>query len=289
VLTQDKSRLPSRFLSIAKRGIEKLSELRGKGKQIASSHTSASLAKSRQLSIAMALLRGGVESVDIGNLSEKLNIREDLLLDGIEKVEESAGIKRTRRDATILSPAGEDRLKLAIVAVTLGATIEESASALTWKEFESFCVKILEENGYSCAQEYRFKSILQKRFECDILAAKNPLIVMGDCKHYAGRVKGLGAVAKKQMERVNALTRSVSTMVRSIPGIADWREAIVLPVIITLFPENTSILDGVPVVPGFKLNQFIQELPLHTDRIACVIIHPSTQERLSKNAPTWKL
>jgi Holliday junction resolvase-like predicted endonuclease len=234
----------------------------------------------KELLVAMALLKGEKESIDIGNLSEKLNTPEDLVLEIIERLEESAGITGTRRDTAILFPCGEDRLKLAIAAVTLGATVEESGSMLSWREFESFCAKVLEENGYLCTQEFRFKSIRRKRFECDILAARKPLILMADCKHYAGRVKGLRAVVKKQMERVTALTKNVPAIIRSMPGIVDWSEGVVLPVIITLFPENTSMIDDVPVVPGFKLNQFIQELPSNTDGIARAIVHPSKQEKL---------
>jgi hypothetical protein len=156
---------------------------------------------------------------------------------------------------------------------------------LSWKEFEAFCAKILEENGYLCTQGFRFKSIRQKRYECDILASRKPLIVMADCKHHAGRVKGLRVIVKKQIERVQALSKNIPVMIRSIPEIVDWSDALVLPVIITLFPQSPSLIDDVPVVPGFKLNQFIQELPLNMERITCTVVHPSTQERLPKYAP----
>jgi Holliday junction resolvase-like predicted endonuclease/predicted transcriptional regulator len=255
------------------------------GKRGAESLIASKYANNLALYIVMTLLVNKEKSLRIKDLSEKLNIREDLLLEVIEKLEESAGIKKAYNDTAILTPAGEDRLKMAVTAVTLGATIEETASTLSWKEFESFCTKVLEENGYSCMQEFRFKSIRGKRFECDILATRKPLLVMADCKHYSGRVNGLRTVVDKQKERVDALSKSVTTLVRSIPKIIEWNEAAVVPVIITLFPENIAMINNVPVVPGFKLNQFIQELPSNVDGLARSMIYPSRQEKLVKKRP----
>jgi Holliday junction resolvase-like predicted endonuclease len=243
------------------------------------------LTKNLELQFAMELLKSEEESLEIGKLSKKLNINQAQLLEAADRVWEAAGIKGSWANTRILLPAGEDRLKLAVATVTMGATMEEAAAILTWKEFEAFCARVLEENGYSCILEFRFKSIQRKRYECDILASKKPLILMADCKHYAGRVKGLRAVVEKQIERVSNLCRSVPTMVRSIPEVVDWSEAFVIPVIITLFPENPSIMDDVPVVPGFKLNQFIQELPSNTDGIIHLTIYPSRQEKLPTDKP----
>jgi len=242
-------------------------------------------ARNLELQIAKELLKSEEKSLEIGKLSKKLNINEAQLLDAANRVWEAAGIRGNQADTRILLPAGEDRLKLAVATVTLGATVEETTSILTWKEFEAFCAKVLEENGYSCTQEFRFKSIQGKRFECDILATRKPLILMADCKHYAGHVRGLRAVVEKQIGRVSNLCKNVPTMIRSMPEIVDWSEAFVIPVIITLFPENPSIMDDVPVVPGFKLNQFIQELPSNTEKITRLTVYPSRQEKLPTNRP----
>ncbi len=264
------------------RGSGKLPRLSSNEKRGACSLVTSNYAKNPALYIVMTLLENKGESIKIKNLQEELSIREDFLLEIIEKLEESAGIKKICNDTAILTPTGEDRLKMAVTAVTMGATIEESASMLSWKEFESFCTKVLEENGYSCVQEFRFKSIRGQRFECDILAIRKPLLVMADCKHYLGRVKGLRTIVEKQRKRVDALSKSVPTVVRSIPQIVEWNEAEVVPVIITLFPESIAMVNDVPVVPGFKLNQFIQELPSNIDRLARSMIYPSKQEKLLK-------
>jgi Holliday junction resolvase-like predicted endonuclease len=270
-------------LSNIKGETEIMSALKESRNQIRIFGASESLINDFELRIAMELLKSGEESLEIAWVSKKLGIDEALFLELVERVWETAGIKGNRLGTRILLPAGGDRLKLAVAAVTLGATVEESARMLSWKEFEAFCARVLEENGYSCTQEFRFKSIQRKRFECDILASRKPLVVMVDCKHYAGRVSGLRAVIKKQMERVSALSKSIPTMIRSIPEIIDWPDALVVPIIITLFQQNPSIVNDVPVVPGFKLNQFIQELPSNTDRITRALVHPMTQERLPKH------
>jgi hypothetical protein len=62
--------------------------------------------------------------------------------------------------------------------------------------------------------------------------------------------------------------------------LASWRETVIVPVIITLFPESIAFVDSVPVVPAFKLNQFIQELPSNIESVEYSKANPSKQRRL---------
>ncbi|WXG46117.1 MAG: restriction endonuclease [Candidatus Atabeyarchaeum deiterrae] len=232
------------------------------------------------LLLIMALLRAEGKAARIDDLSKESGLPEKDLLSRIQRLEDNDLIRKPFSKDMIVTPVGEDRLKLAITAVTLGATMEQSASMLSWKEFESFCMRILEENGYSCLQGFRFRSTRGKRFECDVVATRKPLFVLGDCKHYGGKVKGLRTVVKRQLERVDAFCKTIPTIVRRIPEIVNWREAITVPVIITLFPESSTIINRVPIVPAFKLNNFIQELPSNIESIAHTTVEPAKQKRL---------
>jgi predicted transcriptional regulator len=232
------------------------------------------------LSIAMTLLKSKNQSIDIDSLLGEVRLAREELLEVITQLEEEKIIKKTRDDAGIVVPSGEERLKLAVKAVTFGAKIEESAQSLSWKEFESFCTKVLEENGYSCIHGFRFRSTRGRRYECDVLALSDPILLLADCKHYKGSVRGLHTVVEKQLVRANALGKSILTLMRRIPQILSWRETVIVPAIITLFPESIAIADNVPVVPAFKLNQFIQELPSNIERITHSTVKSSTQRRL---------
>lgn len=191
-----------------------------------------------------------------------------------------------REGTGIVIPSGEERLQLAVTAVAFGAGIEESAKALSWKEFESFCTKILEENGYSCVHGFRFKSTKGRRYECDVVALNKPVLLLADCKHYKGRVRGLRAVVEKQLERAGAMSKTTSAVMRRIPQIILWGRMVIVPVVITMLPENIAIVDGVPVVPAFKLNQFIQELPSNIEAVKHNTVEPSRQRRLTQTETT---
>jgi hypothetical protein len=236
--------------------------------------------RAQALTLVLALLKAEEESISIRDLSERLTLPQEDLLKLFTQLEEEKVIKKTNDDAAIIVPRGEDRLRTAIKAVTLGARIEESAKILSWKEFESFCTKVMEENGYSCIHEFRFKSSRGRRYECDIVALCNPMLLLADCKHYAGKVRGLRTVVEKQVERANALDKSFLTLMRGISQLASWQEIIIVPIIITLFPESIAFVDGVPVIPAFKLNQFIQELPSNMESVKHIDTTPSKQRRL---------
>jgi DNA-binding Lrp family transcriptional regulator len=237
-------------------------------------------ARDQTLSIVMKLLKAKDESMNIKNLTETLGLSAEELLKLIVQLEEEKILRKARDDMSIVIPSGEERLRMAVKAVTLGASIEECARNLSWKEFESFCTKVLEENGYSCVHGLRFKSANGRRYECDIVALSKPTLLLADCKHYAGRVRALRSVVEKQLERADALNGSILTLMRRMSQLASWRETVIVPVIITLFPESIAFVDSVPVVPAFKLNQFIQELPSNIESVEYSKANPSKQRRL---------
>jgi hypothetical protein len=236
---------------------------------------------SPKLTVTMKLLKAEEASIGIHALSQELPFSKEVLLKVIQELEESELVSRKDNGMTVVAPIGEDRLKLAIAAVRYGATIEDSASTLTWKEFESFCLKVLEENGYSCYQGFRFKSPKGNRYECDVVATMNSLILLADCKHYAGHLRGLNAAVNKHLERVGAFAKSIPTLIRRIPQILEVNQATMVPIIITLFPENIAIVEGTPIVPAFKLNQFLQEFTSNIDDITHIMVEPSRQEKLT--------
>ena len=245
-------------------------------------------ARRPELFVVMKLLKTSEASIEMQALSQEMTFSDEALLKAIQQLEEMELVIRTEDGMALVTPSGEDRLKLAIAGVRLGGTIEDSARALSWKEFESFCLKVLEENGYSCCQGFRFKSPKGRRYECDVVATMNPLILLLDCKHYGGHVKGLDTAVHKHLERVGAFAKSVPTLVREIPQILEWNQGTIAPIIVTLFPENIAIMEGVPIVPVFKLNQMLQEITSNIDKTAHIIVEPSKQKRLALETKTGK-
>nr|MDO8079975.1 nuclease-related domain-containing protein [Candidatus Freyarchaeota archaeon] len=160
----------------------------------------------------------------------------------------------------------ESRLEISLIALEYGVDIEEVCKLLSWKEFEAFSKSVLEKNNYLCIQNFRFKHN-QKRYEIDVVGLKEPLILCIDSKHYkkSGKSYVLRTYCKKQIERIEALSRALSLMVSKL-RIIKWKEAKIIPLIVTLLAEEIDFSE-VPIVPFFKLNSFITELPTHISEV----------------------
>jgi hypothetical protein len=161
----------------------------------------------------------------------------------------------------------ESRLQISLVALEYGADIEEVCKLLSWREFEAFSKSVLEKNNYLCIHNFRFKHN-QKRYEIDVVGSKEPLILCIDAKHYkkSGKSNVLRTYCKKQVERIEALSKALPEMISKL-RITEWKEARIIPLIVTLLAEDIDFSEEVPVVPFFKLNSFIMDLPAHLSEV----------------------
>ncbi|MEM2146731.1 MAG: nuclease-related domain-containing protein [Candidatus Jordarchaeaceae archaeon] len=160
----------------------------------------------------------------------------------------------------------ESKLEISLAALEYGADIGEVCKLLSWKEFEAFTKSVLEKNNYYCIQNFRFKHN-KKQYEIDVVGLKEPFILCIDSKHYkkSGKNHILRTYCEKQIERVEALSKILSEIVPKL-RITKWKEAKIIPLIVTLLPEQI-VPSNVPIVPFFKLNSFIIELSTHLSEI----------------------
>ncbi len=161
----------------------------------------------------------------------------------------------------------ESRLQISLIALRYGADIEKVCKLLNWKEFEAFSKNALEKNNYFCIQNFRFQQN-KKRYEIDVVGLKKPLILCIDSKHYkkSGKSSVLKIACKKQIERVEAFSRVMPKNISKL-RIMEWKNANIVPLIVTLLPEEISFFEQVPIVPFFKLNNFVIELQAHISEI----------------------
>ncbi len=162
----------------------------------------------------------------------------------------------------------DQRFKIAIQAVELGADSERVAKALEWNEFETFTAEAFKANGYRVKKNLRFKWA-ERRWEVDFLGFKNPIIVCVDCKRWlhGWGTAAVAKTAKSQLKRTEALTRALFSF-REKLGLTNWQEAKIVPVIISLVVGPTKFCDRVPVVPILQLQNFSNELEGYVDSLA---------------------
>lgn len=167
-----------------------------------------------------------------------------------------------------IEQSSNQRVKLAIHAINTGTDIERVCNVLEWKEFENFSANAFEKNHFVVKRNFRFKAA-QRRWEIDILAYCEPIIVCVDCKRWR-RGWGHSAISKvadSQAQRVKALASDIQLLQRKLK-LNNWEQAIFFPVILSLFPGPVKIYNKVPIVPILQLQNFVDEFQGHLSELA---------------------
>ena len=184
------------------------------------------------------ILEGGISITDFSIITELDEISAKELLYTL--VQNGIG---TWNDDLVDFDIPHDRLQAALFAITLGATIEDVAEYLTWRDFEAITGIVLEENDFDVTKNL---VLTKPRMEIDVIGKKMNLALLIDCKHWKNMTKSaLDEIVKKQIERVKRY-------------VAD-EGIIALPVIVTLHQEGTQLVENVPIVPIMKLPSFLDE------------------------------
>jgi predicted transcriptional regulator/Holliday junction resolvase-like predicted endonuclease len=174
------------------------------------------------------------------------------------------------------------RINLAIHAINQGTDIERVCKVLEWIEFENFTATAFEKNNYAVKRRFRFKAA-QRRWEIDVLAYSEPIIVCVDCKRWR-RGWGNSAInrmAAAQAQRTEVLSKSLQDIQHNI-DLTDWEAVSFFPVIISLFPGPVKFYNKVPVVPILQLQNFLDEFQGHKNEIThfCSKIGPRITDYL---------
>lgn len=161
----------------------------------------------------------------------------------------------------------DNRLRLAVKAVSLGADVERVSAFLSWQEFEDIAAIALERNSYAVVKNVRFKRAGRK-WEMDIVGCKKPLVVCIDCKHWGHGLSpsALKRIIEAQVERARALAESLPNVSLEIEC-AKWNKAKFIPVVLSLTQGRFKFYDRVPIVPVLQLQDFLSQLPAYTESL----------------------
>lgn len=166
-----------------------------------------------------------------------------------------------------------DPVSLAMEAVKLGADIEVVSQWLSWRDFEKLCVEALRSHDFEVKAPFRFK-VDGSRHEVDVVARKKNVVLCIDCKHWNMKH---GQQYKIKVSAANHLSKcikfaEVASSLRDL-GLNINRGACLIPVIVTLMDLNLRYpVNGVWVLPIFKLNSFLLDLEVHVDELSSIEI-----------------
>jgi len=162
-----------------------------------------------------------------------------------------------------IEASSNQRAKIAIHAIKLGADFERVCRVLEWIEFENLAATAFEANNFAVKRRFRFKWT-QRRWEIDVLGCREPLIACVDCKHWSHGWRGsaIRKAAEAQALRTKVLAEALPSLQKEI-GLVQWRQATLIPVVLSLVPGPLKFYDKVPIVPILQIQNFLNELPAH--------------------------
>ena len=137
-----------------------------------------------------------------------------------------------------------DKLKTSILAITMGAPIDEVSRFLSWQDFESLAAEILESRDFETTRNV---VLTKPRMQIDVVGIKSDIAVLIDCKHWNKMSQSALEIAvKKQVERTRQFVSK-----EKIRG--------AIPAIVTLYQHETQFIDKVPIIPIHQLDSFCDE------------------------------
>lgn len=175
----------------------------------------------------------------------------------------------------------EQRLRIAELAIARGADPEKIARQLRWQEFEALIKQVLTRSGFLTVNHLVFKGS-GRRYEIDVLGAKEPMVLCIDCKHWhrGWAPSKLLTAATNQLERVLVLSRLFMALQRKLPAIAKWRSTRLLPVVLTLADVSSKLMNGVPIVSVWRFRDFLSEVNPWVESLRFVDAWTCEQTRL---------
>ena len=137
-----------------------------------------------------------------------------------------------------------DKLKTSILAISMGAAIDEVSRLLKWQDFESLAAEVLEKRDFETTKNV----ILTKpRMQIDVVGIKSGVAILVDCKHWKNMTQSaLQSAVSKQIERTKQYLAK-----------EDVRAAV--PAIVTLYQHDLQFIDRVPIIPIHQLDSFCEE------------------------------
>ena len=136
-----------------------------------------------------------------------------------------------------------DKLKTCLLAIHMGAPVDEVSRSLDWKDFESLAAEILDTSEFETTRNLVLK---KPRIQIDVIGVKSDVAILIDCKHWKrASQSALENAVKKQIERTKRFLKT-----------EDVKAAI--PAIVTLYQE-IRFIDKVPIIPIFQLSSFCED------------------------------
>jgi len=138
----------------------------------------------------------------------------------------------------------ESKLRDALFDIQGGVPIDKVANNVHWKDFEGLVAEILVSKHFEVLRNFRMK---KPTMEIDVVGKRLGVTMLIDCKHWKRMsYSNLKIIVDKQIKRAEQYIQNKKNMTT-------------VPIIVTLYKEETSFVNGTPIVPIFQFSSFIDE------------------------------
>jgi len=170
-------------------------------------------------------------------------------------------------EGNLVKASLNQRLEIAVRAITAGADFERVSRSLGWLEFEEMVAYTFEENGYDVSRRFRFQAE-GRRWEIDVLAVRRSLVVCAECKHWASGLGNMTArrIVEVHLEKVKVLSENAAGVAERLK--LNGGRAVFVPLTLSLQPAREKIYRRIPVVSVFELPSFLNEFEGQMDWLA---------------------
>ncbi len=171
-----------------------------------------------------------------------------------------------------------EKLSIAFEALASGVNIEELVKFLNWKDFEKFSSKILNIYGYDVIKNFRIKEN-KKRTEIDILAIKENLILLFDCKRWSKPLigKNLEIASKKQYFRAKILEKLLEKIYNK-----GSIKIIILPIILSLYETKIHSNEYCTILYVRALKDFLEKINVEFYNLPYITIFLNSKIDINK-------
>ena len=195
------------------------------------------------------IIPGGVSVIDFAVVAEidQISAKEILNVLVANKIGSFEG--------EIINFTQGDKLMAALFAIKQGAPIEDVSIFLNWRDFEGIVAEILQSKDFSIIRNLVLK---KPRMEIDVIGVNHGVALLIDCKHWKRLSQSaLREIVRKQVERVKHY-------------VAKTKGTIAVPAIVTLYEEEVSFIDKVPIIPILQFSSFVDEFYGNLDKLKTI-------------------
>lgn len=192
------------------------------------------------------IIPGGMSVKDFSVVTQTSEDTSEMILENFLQ----NGIGRLEEELVYFDE--NDKLKTCLLAIKMGAPIDEVSRLLDWKDFESLVAEMLDSSDFDTTRNL---VLTKPRMEIDVVGIKSSVAILIDCKHWKRLSdSSLEKAVQKQIERTKHY-------------LSKEKIRAAVPAVVTLYDEKLRFINNVPIIPIFQLNSFCEEFYGNLDEL----------------------